>query len=319
MNQPPVSGQPVSPHVGPAPRKPSGEITNGIVLMIVFSLIAPGIDIFAKLATKTVPPGEVALARFVVQFALLSPIVIWRRSFRGLTAAALGLHALRGLLIGIATVCFITALQKMPIADAISIFFVEPMILTLLGGLLLGEQVGWRRYTACLIGFIGAMIVVRPSFEEVGWVAVLPIGTALSFAFYLLLTRHLAPREDPFAMQGYAGLFGGLFVGTALWVAEGSGSAVFDPVWPDMTGWLFMLGVGIMATISHLFLVFAFRKAPASVLAPLQYLEIVSATIFGFLIFSDFPDALKWLGIAIIIGSGLFIFWREQVVAALHD
>ena len=220
-------------------------------------------------------------------------------------------------MIGIATVCFITAIRHMPVADAISIFFVEPMILTILGGLILGEQVGWRRYLACMVGFIGAMIVVRPSFEQLGWVALLPIATAMCFVFYLLLTRHMAQREDPFAMQGFAGLFGGLFVGAALWLGAGSGSTVFDPVWPDMRGWLLMLGVGIMATISHLFLVFAFKKAPASVLAPLQYLEIVAATIFGYLVFADFPDLLKWLGIAIIVGSGLFIFWREQLVAKM--
>jgi S-adenosylmethionine uptake transporter len=101
----------------------------------------------------------------------------------------------------------------------------------------------------------------------------------------------------------------------ALWVGEGSGSPVFDPVWPDMRGWMLMIGVGVTATVSHLFLVYAFRKAPASVLAPLQYLEIVAATIFGFLVFGDFPDALKWLGIAIIVCSGLFIFWRERLAA----
>lgn len=316
MTDHPAARHPVSPHVGPAPRKPSGEVTTGIALMIVFALIAPGIDIFAKLATQTLPPGEVALARFFVQLILLSPVVIWRGAFRNQTLMTLASHALRGLLLGIATVCFISAVQKMPVADAISIFFVEPMILTILGGVLLGEQVGWRRYAACLVGFLGAMIVVRPSFDELGWVALLPIGTALAFAFYLLLTRHLAPREDPYAMQGYAGLFGGLFVGTALLLGNGTGSAIFDPVWPDLNGWLLMLGVGVIATISHLFLVFAFRKAPASVLAPLQYLEIVAATIFGYLVFGDFPDALKWLGIAIIIGSGMFIFWRERIVAA---
>ena len=309
-------GQPVSPHGAPAQRKPSGDVTTGIVLMIIFALIAPGIDIFAKLATQTIPPGEVAFSRFVVQFVLLLPIVLWRGALGGQTLFTLGSHALRGLLIGIATVCFISAIQKMPVADAISIFFVEPMIVTILGGVLLGEKVGWRRYLACLVGFIGAMIVVRPSFDELGWVALLPIGTAFAFSFYLLLTRHLAPREDPFAMQSYAGIFGGLFVGTALWLGSGTGSPIFDPVWPDAYGWFLMIGVGVVATISHLFLVFAFRKAPASVLAPLQYLEIVAATVFGYLVFNDFPDALKWLGIAIIIASGLFIFWREQITAS---
>ncbi len=315
MTHNPPAGQPVSPHVGPAPRKPSGDVSAGVALMIGFSLLAPGIDIFAKLATQTLPPGEVSLARFVVQFSLLLPVILWRRAFRGLTTKTFGLHVLRGFLLGVATVSFITAIRDMPVADAISIFFVEPMILTVLGGVLLGERVGWRRYLACVVGFVGAMIVVRPSFQELGWIATLPLLTAFAFAFHLLLTRYLARSEDPFAMQGYAGLFGGLFVAVAMWIGTGTGSPVFDPVWPDMRGWLLMAAVGIMATISHLFLVFAFQRAPASVLAPLQYLEIVSATIFGYLVFADFPDALKWLGISIIVGSGLFIFWRERVIA----
>jgi len=307
------AAQPTSPHVGPAPRPATGDVGAGILLMIVFSLIAPGIDVFAKLATESVPSGQISLARFVVQGAALLPVVLWLGAWRGLTPARAALHGLRGLLVAGATVCFITALRSMPIADAIAIFFVEPMILTLLGGLILGEPVGWRRYAACAVGFLGALLVVQPSFEELGWVAFLPLGTAFCFAFYLVLTRRLAPEEDPFAMQCYAGVAGAACMTVALLAGAGSGSTVFDPVWPDLRGWMLMTGVGVMATISHLFLVFAFRKAPASVLAPLQYLEIVAATGFGYLVWGDFPDLLKWAGIAIIVGAGLFIFWRERV------
>ena len=311
----PGAAQPVSPHAVAVPRGASGEVTSGIVLMLVFALIAPGIDIFAKLATDHVPSAEVAAARFMVQFIALTPIVLWRGGLRGLTAGMLTVHAVRGALIGAATILFITALSHMPIADAIAIFFIEPMVLTLLGGVFLREKVGWRRYLASFVGFVGAMIVVRPSFQELGPVALLPIGTAFCFAVYLILTRRMAAREDPFTMQAFAGWFGMIFVGLTLWYGHGSGSAVLDPVWPNAQGWKLMLGVGAMATISHLFLVYAFTKAPASVLAPLQYLEIASATLFGYLVFGDFPDVLKWLGIAIIVGSGLFIFWRERLVA----
>ena len=283
--------------------------------MILFALVAPGIDIFAKLATQTVPSGEVSLARFAVQFALLAPVVAWQGKMRWRGGRIMVLQALRGVLMGIATVAFITALSYMPVADAIAIFFVEPLILTLLSAWVLREQVGWRRIAACLVGFAGALIVVRPSFEELGWVAALPLVTACTFAVYLLLTRKLAQGEDPIAMQAWAGLFGMLFLACVLVAGEGSGSAVFDPTWPDARGWALMLGVGVMATISHVFLVFAFRFAPASTLAPLQYLEIVAATTFGYLVFGDFPDALKWLGIAIIVGSGLFVFWRERRVS----
>lgn len=314
-----TAAQPVSPHIGAAPRPPSGDVGIGIVLMLVFVVIAPGMDIFAKLATSTLPSGEIALARFAVQGLVLMPVVIWRGAtrrggVRRLTVRAAMLHGLRGFFIAVATVCFITALSVMAVADAIAIFFVEPLILTLLGGLALGERVGWRRYAACLVGFVGALIVVRPSFDQLGWMALLPLGTALGFAFYLVLTRRLAQYEDPFAMQAYSGLAGTLCVAVALWLGAGT-MTVFDPVWPDARGWLLMAAVGGIATISHLFLVFAFKNAPASTLAPFQYLEIVAATGFGYLVFGDFPDALKWLGIAIIVGSGLYVFWRESLTA----
>ncbi len=311
----PTAAQPVSPHVGAAPRQPTGDVGLGIVLMLAFVVIAPVMDILAKLATSSLPSGEITLARFAIQGLVLMPVVIWRGAFRRLTLRMALLHGLRGFFVAVATVCFITAISVMSVADAIAIFFVEPLLLTVLGGLVLGERVGWRRYVACMVGFVGALIVVRPSFDELGWVATLPLGTALGFAIYLVLTRRLAQYEDPFAMQAYSGLAGALCVAVALWVGAGSMS-VFDPVWPDARGWLLMFGVGAVATISHLFLVFAFKNAPASTLAPFQYLEIVAATGFGYLVFGDFPDALKWLGIAIIVGSGLYVFWRERLAAA---
>lgn len=317
MTAMPTAAQPVSPHVGAAPRPPTGDVGLGIMLMLAFVVIAPVMDIFAKLATSSLPPGEITLARFAIQGLVLLPVVIWRGAtrrggVRRLTVRMALLHGLRGLLVAVATVCFITAISVMSVADAIAIFFVEPLLLTVLGGLALGERVGWRRYVACAVGFAGALIVVRPSFDELGWIAMLPLGTALGFAFYLVLTRRLAQYEDPFAMQAYSGLAGALCVAVALWVGAGS-MTVFDPVWPDARGWLLMAAVGAVATISHLFLVFAFKNAPASTLAPFQYLEIVAATGFGYLVFGDFPDALKWLGIAIIVGSGLYVFWRERL------
>lgn len=285
---------------------------TGIGLMIAFALMAPGIDIFAKLATQSVTAGQVALARFTVQVAVLWPLIfLMGRAWR-VEARLLPLHALRGVLMGLATLCFIAAVSVMPVADAIAIFFVEPLILTLLSAWLLGEAVGPRRLLACAAGFVGALIVVRPSFQDLGWVATLPLVTAFCFAFYLILTRRLAQAGDPLVMQAIAGIFGGLFLLVGLVFGPLTGLAALTPVWPDTMAWVFMAMVGVVATVSHLFLVYAFRFAPAATLAPLQYLEIISATAFGFWVFGDFPDPLKWVGIAIIVGSGLFVFWREQ-------
>ena len=290
----------------------SDRTTTGVLFFIAFALYAPAIDVFGKLATEEIPAAEITFARFVVQTTLLTPIVFWRRALHIPSARDALMHAARGVLMAIATVFFFAALKYMPIADAIAIFFVEPFLLILLGAWLLGEQVGWRRYAACAVGFVGALIVIQPSWAELGWTAALPLGTAFTFALYMILTRHLAPRSDAFAMQAYSGVAGVIFMAGVLWIGEGTGDPTFDPVWPSPYFMWLLLGVGVVATTAHLLVVFASRYAPASVLAPLQYLEIVAATIYGYLIFGDFMSVDKWVGVAIIVGSGLFIFWRER-------
>ena len=293
----------------------SREVATGIVLMLLFTLIAPVTDIVAKIATQTIPPAQVSIARYVAQLVTLMPLVIWSGELRAMTLRMLALHALRGVSVAISTISFIAAIKQMSVADAISIFFVGPMMVTVLGGLLLDERVGWRRYLACAVGFGGALVVVRPSFEELGYVALLPLLTAFTFTIYLLLTRFMSKDQSVNSLQAMSGLFGTLFICAVLWFGEGTGSPTFDPLWPDAQGWFLLAAVGILTTISHLFLVHAFSRAPASLLAPLQYLEIVAATIFGYLVFGDFPDAIKWIGISIIVASGLFIIWRERVRA----
>ena len=296
------------------PATRSNDVSLGLSLMVIAVLISPLIDIFAKLAITTVPSAEITAVRFVLQMIFILPIVIVRGTLFDLTWKKTGLHMLRGGLLVVTMLSFITTLKAMEVADAIAIFFVEPIILTILGSIFLKETIGWRRYTACSVGFFGALLVIQPSMQEVGWIALLPVVSAFGLAVFLLVTRLVAQNEDPWSMQFHAGVWGALFCGILLYIGDGSGSEIFDPVVPDTTASLYLLGVGVTATISGVLGVYAYRAAPASVLAPLQYLEIVSATIFGWLVFGHLPDALKWLGIAIIIGSGLYIIWRERRV-----
>jgi len=292
----------------------SNDISFGLGLMVIAVLVSPLIDIFAKLAITTIPSAEITAVRFVLQMIFILPIVIVRGTLFDLSWKKTGLHMLRGGLLVVTMLSFITTLKAMEVADAIAIFFVEPIILTILGSIFLKETIGWRRYTACGVGFFGALLVIQPSMQEVGWIALLPVVSAFGLAIFLLVTRLVAQNEDPWSMQFHAGVWGAVFCGILLYIGDGTGSEIFDPVVPDMTAGLYLLGVGITATISGVLGVYAYRAAPASVLAPLQYLEIVSATIFGWLVFGHLPDALKWLGIAIIIGSGLYIIWRERRV-----
>ena len=288
------------------------DIGVGLGLMVLSVLLSPVIDIFAKLAVTSVPAVEITFFRSLFQMIVLLPMVLLRGTLFDLTWKRAGLHALRGLLAAIVMITFVTTLSVMEVADAIAIFFVEPIILTILGSIFLKETIGWRRYTACAVGFGGALLVIQPSMQEVGPIALLPIVSAFALALFLLITRLSSQSEDPWSMQVHAGFWGALFTGLLLALGSGSGIAMIEPVLPDFDNSLFIAGAGAAATVSGVLGVYAYRAAPASTLAPLQYLEIVSATILGWWVFGDLPDALKWLGIAIIIGSGLYIIWRER-------
>ncbi len=297
------------------PRR-ADNVALGMGVMLISVLVAPLIDVFSKLAAVHMPSAEVTFFRFLFQSILMLPLVLWNGSWRQFSWKLTGYHALRGGILCVSMIAFVTSLTAMALADAIAIFFVEPIILTILGSVFLKETIGWRRYVACAVGFLGAMIIIRPSFEEIGWVALLPVVTAVGIAVFALLTRVLAHREEASSMQFQTGIWGGVFSLLILAAGNGTGSAIFDPVVPSLDAVLLALGVGIWATFSGFLAVYAYRNAPASTLAPLQYFEIVCATIFGWLVFHDFPDVLKWLGIAIIIASGLYIIWRERVTAA---
>lgn len=289
-----------------------GRMSLGVALMIGFCILAPLQDSFAKLIGGAVAVGLVAATRFVFQAGLLLPVALAFGWLHRPRRAEAGLHLVRGALLLVATAFFFTALRFMPIADAIAIFFVEPFILTLLGSLLLGEVIGPRRYIACGIGFAGALLIIQPSFQEVGAVAFLPLVTAFCFAFYMILTRRMATRMHPITLQVYTGLAALVIALPLLWAFHGSGFAPLDASWPAPDMLRLLVGLGVIATFSHVCLSFALSLAPASLLAPLQYLEIVSATVLGFYIFGDLPNGLSVVGIVLIVGSGLFVFLRER-------
>ena len=157
------------------------------------------------------------------------------------------------------------------------------------------------------------MIVIQPSYALFGPTSLLPVVCAFFFTLYLFLNRAVGEGDSPLMMQVLAGAGGSLFMGAVLLAGHSLGQAEFQPSLPA-SGLAFglLLILGSLSGYAHLLVVKAFRMAPLSLLAPFQYFEIISATILGYLLFQDFPSLSKWLGIAIIIGSGLFIIWRES-------
>ena len=292
--------------------KQINSVTLGILFMLAFAIIGPLIDLFAKLASAEVPIGQIILSRFFLQGFVLLPVAIILSLAHRPTFKEFQMHFLRATLILIGTGSFVSAIKYMPLADAMAIFFVEPFMVTLLGGFVLGETVGYRRLIACLIGFFGALFIIKPSFSLFGMVAFLPLLTAFSFTFYIFITRKMAQNMHPVTLQAYTALAAVIILLPIIIWANGTNIELLDPITPSLKAIFLLLGVGIAAIIAHLFITFALSMAPATIIAPLQYFEIVTATLFGYLFFSDFPDKWTFLGVFIIILSGVYVILREH-------
>ena len=286
----------------------------GIFLMLGFTIFGPTIDVFAKLVGEEIPLFQISASRFIVQIVIILPFALWFGGRLMPSGSESLLYLARGALILTATSLFFAALRDLPLADALAIFFVEPFILLLLAALLLKEKLGWRRLSACGVGFSGALLVIQPQYDTIGLASLFPIGTAVCFAFYLLLTRKMAQHISPITLQLNTSIAAALIIVPLIIIFDGSGNTALDPVWPSPYHIMLLFGVGLTATIAHMFLTYAFRFCTVTILGPLQYLELVSATIFGLLVFSDLPNTTSFIGMGIIVMSGLYVLMREHAI-----
>lgn len=296
--------------------KVASSSTRGIQLMLVGVFILPIMDAASKMMGESIASGVTVLARFSLQSLFLLPFV-WS-SLVWPSHQTLVLHFWRSLSICFATVCFFTAIQVMPIADSLAIFFVMPLMVTLLAPWVLHESVGWHRLMAVAIGLLGAVIIIQPGYEAFGLRTFLPLGTACGFSSYLLLTRKLARNHQEkgltaLSMQFYVGVISTLIMAIVLLLMRSSEIAVFQLSWPEMWQWRLLTLVGFIAAVGHLLIANAFKHADASILAPFQYFELVSAMLLGWWLFDDIPGMSTWAGTLILVCSGLYIFHREHL------
>jgi len=198
---------------------------------------------------------------------------------------------------------FITALAVLPLATVTSITFTAAFMAVMLSIPVLGERVGIRRWLAVLVGFGGAIVIIRPGGDLATEPSLMALGAALCYALFQILTRKLAPHDDSRTTAVYT---------VVVTLIVSSAIAPFGFSWPDETNtWLLFLALGVFGGISHFFLIKAYETGEASVLSPFDYGQLVGATLLGYLIWGDFPDGWTWLGIAIIISSGIYIAHRE--------
>ncbi len=283
--------------------------------MMGFCILAPVGDAVAKLLGASVPLGQVVLIRFAVQALILIPFV-WAsgRAWR-MRGRVLWLTLLRTILHIAGIAAMFTALKYLPLADAVAIAFVMPFIMLLLGKFILKEEVGSRRLGASIVGFLGTLLIVQPSFVNVGWPALLPIMVAVVFSFFMLVTRQIAKQTDPISLQAVSGVMAVMIILPLLALGSATDIAPLQIIRPYAVDWTLLLGIGILGTIAHLLMTWSLRFAPSATLAPMQYLEIPFATLLGLLIFSDLPNPLAGLGILITVGAGLYVIMRERATA----
>ena len=284
---------------------------RGLVIMATAFMIMSLTDGVAKFLAEDIPPGQVAWGRFLFQSMLTVPIVIAATGWRSLVPGRAFLNAFRGVLMAVGTAMFFIGLKKIPLVDSAAIFFILPFILTILSVLVEGERVGWRRWLAIVIGFGGALMVIQPSFDAFGLFALFPAASAVSFGFYMLLNRRLRGTGSAMALQTFGGLCGMLTLTLLLVIGSYAGLPEFSIVAPTMAQWGLLAGIGAFAATGHFMMILAFRYTTPAVLAPTQYAQIFSSTAFGYFVFGNFPDLGKWIGIAIVIACGIYIFWRE--------
>ena len=276
---------------------------------ITFNLLAwvmlPIMDGFAKYLSADMPVLQITWARYFFTVAFTLPIMFLFYNKQLVWTDKPKLQIIRGLILLSANICFFYAISVISLAKALTLAFVAPLIVTAFSPIFLGEKVGIRRWTAVIIGFIGSLVVIRPGFVEINLASLAALGTGVMYGFYLIITRKLSTSDNPLLTLLLTGLVGLIAV---------SGLMPFVWVNPTPSQWSMMASIGVFACIGHLFLILSLKYADASKLAPFSYFEIITNIIIGYYFFSDFPDNWTFLGLSIIIMSGVYISRREYYI-----
>ena len=278
---------------------------KAIILNLSAWVMLPIMDGFAKYLSSTLPVLQITWSRyfFTVVIALPIMLIFFRKNLTWTEQPKLQL--IRGLLLFCANVLFFYSISIISLSKALTLAFIAPLIVTILSPVLLGEKVGLRRWAAVIIGFIGSLIVIRPGFVEINLASIAALGTGVLYGFYLIVTRKLHNSDHPLLTLLLTGVVGAIL-----------GTMIMPTVWvqPTITEWYMMFAIGFFASIGHLFLILSLKYADASKLAPFGYFEIVTNIIIGFYFFNHFPDNWTFLGLFIIMSTGVYIFRREVLV-----
>ena len=261
-------------------------------------------DTIAKYLSAELSFFQITWARYFFTVFLTFPIMFFFFKKKLTKSTQPRLQIFRGLTLFFANVLFFYSISVISMAKALTLAFVAPLVTTALSPFILREKVGARRWSAVIIGFIGTLIVIRPGTIDFNLATIAALGTGFFYGFYLIITRKLHRSDNPLLTLLLTGVVGGVI-----------GSFIVPVVWvnPTINQWLLLALMGVFACLGHLFLILSLKYADASKLAPFGYFEIVTNIILGYYFFSDFPTTWTWVGLAIIICSGVYISFRDKI------
>ncbi len=277
---------------------------KAIILNLSAWIMLPFMDAIAKYLSSELSFFQITWARyfFTVFFTLPFMFLFFKHQLKWTENPKLQFY--RGLTLFLANICFFYSISIISMAKALTLAFVAPLITTTLSPFFLGEKVGLKRWTAVIIGFLGILIVIRPGFIEFNLASIAAVGTGCFYGVYLIITRRLHTTDSPLLtllLTGVVGVSIGSFIVPVVWIN------------PSFNQWSWLALMGLFACFGHILLIYSLRYADASKLAPFGYFEIIPNIILGYYLFSDFLDIWSFLGLAVIISSGLFIIRREYL------
>ncbi|MBT5570160.1 MAG: DMT family transporter [Alphaproteobacteria bacterium] len=283
--------------------RPADAPFRGVLMMCFAVACFAAMNTFVKeLRVQELPVVEIIWGRYFFHTILVLALFP-KRIPTLLSGSDKGLQICRSILVLSATACMFTAVGFMPLADAVAITFIAPLLITALSVPFLGERVGLRRWIAVCVGFAGMLVIIRPGGGLFQPAALLPIGVTVFYAMYQIITRMISRRTDPINSVFYTAIVGGILM-----------SAIVPFFWqtPTLEQWGMMLAAGLLGGLGHWAIIIAYQRAEAPLVAPFAYTELVWATMLGLTFFGDFPDLWTLVGAAIIAASGVYILQRER-------
>ena len=279
---------------------------------IIFNLLAwvmlPIMDGFAKYLSAELPVLQITWARYFFTVVFIFPLMLFFFKKYLVWTDKPKLQLIRGLILLTANISFFYSISVISLPKALTLAFVAPLVVTAFSPFFLGESVGYRRWAAVIIGFIGSLVVIRPGFLEINLASLAALGTGIMYGFYLIITRKLSTSDNPLLTLLLTGVVGAIIATTFMpfvWVS------------PTFNQWSIMAAIGLFACIGHLFIILSLKFADASKLAPFSYFEIITNMIIAYYFFGDFLDGWTFLGLFIIVFSGIYISRRENIVKSL--